>query len=251
MKFNSVFLTLLCLSLTSGCSSAPKESVDDSTPDVTSTTLTSEEDSSSTTSITSKGTSLTSTTSEKKKVTVAAHTLKDSNPPITVGGDGEKVTEATWNSFKNGTSPKFNSHYNYTYWAYSGGYETIEAFTKNGYYMKSSAGKLYYERKSGNTFYNYISTSEGWLRQETTLDLQSKYTYRLSQEIYVHMFDFNDYEFDDFFGSYRYKDYSIGNVIQFQNGYLTYLSYTLGMNIFQIKLAFETTIDIPESYYYQ
>lgn len=189
---------------------------------------------------------------EPTKVTIAAHTLKDKNPPIDVNSIGEVVSEETWDSFKYGSADTFKNNYNYTYSAYSGGYQTIEAFTKNGYYMMSSVGRLYYERKSGSTFYQYISTSEGYLRQETTLDIQSKYVYRLQQEIYVHMFEFEDYEYDeDYDGMYRYFGPGFTSNVKFQNGYLTYLFYILGSNIFEIKLSFETTIDIPEYYYYK
>ena len=185
------------------------------------------------------------------KVIVAKHTLKDSNPPITIGGKGQKVSEDTWNSFRNAADSKFKGNYNYTYTAYSGGYLTQEKFTKNGYYMQSSAGRLYYERKSGNTFYNYISAKEGYLRQETTLNLESKYIGRIQNEIYTHMFDFSNYEYDDYDGTYRYITTGFGSNVKFQNGYLTELYYALGANIFRIEYSFETTIDIPESYYYK
>lgn len=192
-----------------------------------------------------------STPIKPKKITVAAHTLKDSNPPINVNALGQKVNETTWESFRNASSSKFNGNYNYTYNAYAGGFQTIEAFTKNGYYMQSIGGKLYYERKNGSTFYAYSSTNEGYLRSETTLDIQSKYTYRIQQEIYVHMFDFSNYEYDSFDGCYRYYAQGFTAAAKFQGGYLTYLYYIMGMNFFEIKASFETTIDIPASYYYE
>ena len=191
-------------------------------------------------------------TSTASKVTIAAHTLKDNNPPIVIDGDGEQVDEDTWNAFKYGASSKFNNHYNYTYTSYSGGNQTIEAFTKNGYFTQSMFIKTYYERKSGNSFYVYKDAKEGYLRSETTLDLQSKYTYRLEHEIYVHMFDYSNYEYYDIDGTYRYfiAD-GCSSAVKFQNGYLTYLFYIVGLNMFQIDLAFDTKINIPESYYYQ
>lgn len=192
-----------------------------------------------------------SSSSGPKKVTVPAHTLRDNNPPIDVNSTGEIIDKNTWDSFRNAPASKFNGNYNYTYRAYSGGVETIEAFTKNGYYVKSSAGKLYYERKSGSTFYIYISKSDGYLRQETTLDLQDKYTYRIQQEIYVHMFDFENYEYNEYDGCYTYRTTSFGASVRFQDGYLTYMFYSLGMVFFEIKATFETTIDIPTSYYYE
>jgi len=189
--------------------------------------------------------------STPKKVNVSAHTLSDSNPPINVSSKGQVMNENSWDSFRNASSSKFNGNYNYTYRAYSGGYLTTEAFTKNGYYLQSISGSLYYERKSGNTFYSYASTNEGYLRSETTLDIQSKYTYRIQNEIYVHMFDFSNYEYDDFDGTYRYYGNGFTAAAKFQGGYLTYLYYILGINFFEIKSSFETTIDIPASYYYE
>ena len=95
-----------------------------------------------------------STSNDPKKVIVPAHTLKDTNPPINVNSLGQRVTESVWNSYKYGGESAFNKNYNYTYRAWSlSGESTREQFTKNGYYMKSSAGALYYERKSGSTFY--------------------------------------------------------------------------------------------------
>lgn len=209
----------------------------------------------STTSV-KPGTSTTSTgkTSSSKddgKVIVPKHTLSDSNPPIDVNSKGEEVSETVWNSFRSASNSKFNGNYNYTYYAYSGGNQTLEAFTKNGYYMQSSAGKLYYERKSGNTFYQYIAQGYNWLRQETTLDIQQKYTQRIVDEIYVHMFDFENYYFDDEEGTYEYRTTTFGTHVKFQGGYLTNLFYALGANIFEIRLSFQTTIEIPESYYYK
>lgn len=189
-------------------------------------------------------------TQTPKKTIVKAHTLKDTNFPSGVFSQGQVVTEDTWESFRNASSSKFNNNYNFTYTAFSGGYLISEKFTKNGYYLSSSAGTLYYERKSGSTFYNYVSTSEGYLRQETTLDIQSKYTSRIQNEIYTHMFDFENYEYDSYDGTYRYYGSGFTAAARFQGGYLTYLYYILGMNLFEIKASFETTIDIPESYYY-
>ena len=65
------------------------------------------------------------------------------------------------------------------------------------------------------------------------------------------MFDFDNYEYNDYDGSYSYIDYGFGATAMFQGGYLTQLTYALGGNIFRIDTSFETTIDIPESYYYK
>ena len=194
---------------------------------------------------------------DPEKVKVAKHTLKDTNPPFDSDDDGERVSESTWNAFRSASQSEFKKNYNYTYEAYSGGTYTLEYFTKNGYYVSNSAGKLYYERKNstGNTFYEYISTKEGLLRQETSLDLESKYTYRIHHEIYVHMFDYNEYEYMDGLGGvYTYNVSGVfSSQIKFQNGYLSSLTYILNspMSKFEIKLAFKTEIEIPESYYYK
>ena len=217
---------------------------------------TNSEDSSNSTSESSSSTSSSSsssssTSSEPKKVVVPAHTLSDSNPPIDINSKGQKVNKETWDSFRYEGQSKFIGNYNYTYSAYSGGSQTIEAFTKNGYFVRSSAGRLYYERKSGNTFYQYVDVSDGWLRKETTLDIQDKYTYRINHEIYVHMFDYENYEYSEDEEMYNYRTSSFGASVKFQSGYLTFLHYSVGTSIFQIKLSFETTIDIPKSYYYE
>lgn len=186
------------------------------------------------------------------KVTVNAHTLKDSNPPINVNSKGEKVSESVWESFRTGDSSIFNNNYNYTYTATTLGSRTIEKFTKNGYYMESSSGKLYYEKISSNNFYQYISTNEGWLRQKTSLDLKSKYTSRLVNEVYTHMFDQENYEYDFLDdGAYWYLSTAFGASVKFQNGYLTELHYSVGTATFEINASFETTIEIPKSYYYK
>lgn len=196
----------------------------------------------------------TSTPKGPEKVTIGAHTIKDNNPPVDSEEDGESISKSTWNSFKNASASTFINHYNYTYEAYSGGVITLEKFTKNGYYVSSSAGKLIYERKSGNTFYQYISVSDGYLRQETSLNLQEKYTERIQHEIYVHMFEFEDYEFnEDLGGYYTYNTSAFSTYVKFQNGYLTNLTYMLysPLSKFEIKLAFKTEIDVPQSYYYK
>ena len=248
MKHRQFLLVLTSILYVSGCrapQSTSSEPLSDTSVDTTSET-------SSEVTSSSSSQSTTSSTSTPQKVTVAAHTLKDSNPPIDVTKKGERVTESTWESFRNAPDSKFKGNYNYTYFSYVSGYQTVEAFTKNGYMLQSNYTKQYYERKSGNTFYSYTDTNEGYLRSETTLDIESKYIYRIQHEIYVHMFDFSNYEYnDDFDGCYIYNTTSFGTYVVFKGGYLTELSYTLGTNIYQIKLSFETTIDIPKSYYYE
>ena len=187
------------------------------------------------------------------KVTVDAHTISDDDEaPITVGGDGEAVSKETWESFRSASTSFFNSHYNYTYTSYSGGVYMEEYFTQNGYCVESAGTTMIYERKSGNTFYTYFSTNN-YQRGETTLDLQSKYTYRIQHEIYVHMFDYENYEFDSSNGTYNYIASNFNTTVKFQNGYLTYLYYLLHSPIarFEIKEAFNTTIAVPKSFYYK
>ncbi len=250
MKKANVLLLLLSLVITTGCISnaTPSEEKDPNPVSI-------EEGSSSSQGEGSQGGGSQGGggESEPQKVSVKAHTLKDSNPPINVGGDGQQVSESTWNSFKNGSNSFFNKHYNYTYEAYSGGYLTTEKFTKNGYCVSTMYATQYYERKSGNTFYNYVDSKEGLLRQEVSgFDLTDKFTSRIVSEIYVHMFEFSDYVFEeDFYGTYVYRGNGFSSQVQFQNGYMIHLLYLLGINKFEIRATFETTIDIPESYYYK
>ncbi len=197
------------------------------------------------------------TKKEAEKVTVPAHTLKDTNPPFDSDDYGERVDETTWNAFRYASQSKFKKNYNYTYETNSGGTQTIEEFTKNGYHVETSAGTLYYERKNstGNTFYEYIYSKGEYLRQETSLDLEDKYTYRIQHEIYVHMFDFKEYEYNADLGGYYLYNVSgvFSSQIKFQNGYLSSLTYILysTMSKFEIKLSFKTEISIPKSYYYK
>ena len=186
------------------------------------------------------------------KETVAAHTLKDSNPPVDPDAIGDTVTENEWNSFRNASRSAFANHYNFTYRSYSGGYLSYQYFTKNGYYLSSFSGNLRYERKSGSTFYQYISTSEGYLRQETTFDLQDKYTSIIEHEIYVHMFDYSDYTYNDYDGIYCYNTSAFSSQIKFKGGYIVYFYYQIDVsNNFQLNSFFSTEIEIPKSYYYK
>ena len=95
---------------------------------------------------TSGGGSSTGGDTDPKKVTVAAHTLKDSNPPINVNSKGQQVSKNTWDEFRYGAASKFSGNYNFTYNAYSTT-TTLEKYTKNGYYVKTNYGELLYERK--------------------------------------------------------------------------------------------------------
>ena len=253
MKNKRNLLTLITLLLVVGCATAKPSSNENSSENNSEINFSSETNPSSEEESSSKSeaSSTSSSQSGPQKVAVAAHKLADTDSPIDPESMGQVVTESTWNSFRNASSSKFNGNYNYTYTAYSGGSYTVEKFTKNGYYMMSSSGRLYYERKSGNTFYNYISVSDGYLRQETTLNIQEKYTYRIQHEISIHMFDFENYEYNDYDGTYSYLTTGFGANVKFQGGYLTHLSYTVGMNTFRIDASFETTIDIPASYYYK
>ena len=186
------------------------------------------------------------------KVVVGAHTLKDNNPPINVNGKGEAISEDKWNEFKAAPQSYFSNHYNYTYETNSS-YQTVEKFTKNGYYMENPYTVQYYERKSGNTFYYYVKQSDGsFLRTETNaLDLQYKYTYPPYHQIYLNMDEYSNYTFSSGTGIYSYEYVNHKSEFKFQNGYLTYFKYILeGVTLYEIKASFATTINIPESYYY-
>ena len=253
MKFKHTFILATMTFLVSGCALLPfgNKANNNSSTSQNSLSNTNTETSTNTGTTTNTGIpSSTSGSSGPTKVTVPAHTLSDTNPPIDVDSDGQEVSASTWNSFRNGSQSKFNGNYNYTYRAYSGGNLTVEKYTKNGYYASSTSGTLRYERKSGTTFYQYISVSDGYLRQETTLDLQTKYTYRIWHEISVHMFDMVEYEYY-IDGTYVSNKYGYTSQVKFQGGYLTLLRYILDGNVFEIYVSFETTIDIPQSYYYQ
>ena len=196
------------------------------------------------------------TPSGETKVTVAAHTLSDSNPPVNMSVLGNTVTQTVWNKYQNRLASAFDNNYNYTYrtWSTASGQETErEQFTKNGYYLKSAGGQLYYERKSGNTFYQYIQKSDGYQRIETTLDLKSKYTYRWEHECYVHMFDKSEYEFDSDLGMYMHVDFETGLMyqVEFHGEYITRLYWSFSGVSFEIAASFSTTINIPKSYYYK
>ena len=252
MKLKTIFLSSLILLFVTGCTRGERSSV--STADSSNTDIESTESSetSESTSASSSSSSSSSSSTGPTKITVPAHTLSDSNPPINPDSNGQQVTKATWDSFRNGGTSVFNGNYNYTYRAWSLSGESLrEQYTKNGYYMKSTSGKLYYERKNGNTFYQYIERSDGYLRQETTLDLQSKYTDRWRQEVYVHMYDFEDYEYIEEAGYYYYPGNGFCYTATFQGGYLTGLYAYISGYYFEINASFETTIDIPKSYYYE
>ena len=192
-----------------------------------------------------------------KKIKVNKHILSDSNPPFDIYSPGQQVTEATWNSFKNGGASKFNNHYNFTYTAfYSANNYQQQFFTKNGYALKSLQGStyssMYYERKSGSTFYQYISVSDGWKRQETnSFNLTNTFTNRIIEEIKAHMFAFSNYKWNEYQENYTYDGGTFTSTVQFQSGYLSSLIYTVDSVMFRIDKMFCTEITIPESYYYQ
>ena len=219
---------------------------------------TSEEKSSQSSSSSSHSSS--SSTSQSTKVTVAAHTLKDTNPPVDIyEAEGQQVSESTWNSFLNGAKSKFNGHYNYTYTAYySASNYQQRFFTKNGYAIESMTGStyssMYYERKgsSGNTFYQYISVSDGYLRQETSFNLTDTFTSLFVEHINDnHMFAQSNYTWNESNECYIYQIGSTASsMVKFQGGYLTNLTYRVDGMMFSIDTMFDTTIDIPKSYYY-
>ena len=190
------------------------------------------------------------------KVVVPKHTLSDSNPPFDLNTPGEEVSESTWNSFKNGGASIFTNHFNYSYTAFhaANNYQQ-HFFTKNGYGYEALQGgtfsNFYYERKSGSTFYQYTNVSDGWLREETTYNLQNTYTSRFADEVRLHMFEFSNYTWMEGFGVYQYNGGTFTSTVQFKRGYLASLTYVLGTQTFRIENMFDTTIEIPKSYYYQ
>ena len=194
--------------------------------------------------------------SNPKKVTVASHTLSDTNPPFDSFTEGQQVSETTWNSFMNGSASKFNNHYNFTYTSfYAANNYQQRFFTKNGYAVKSLQGntysRMYYERKSGSTFYEYIDVSDGWLRQETnSFNLTNTFTSLILDEIKVHMFAFSNYTWNEYFEQYIYDGGTFTSAVQFKNGYLASLTYIVDGKRFSIDYMFDTEIEIPDSYYY-
>ena len=193
---------------------------------------------------------------EPVKVVVPAHTLSDSNPPFDIYDSGEQVSESVWNSFKNGGASKFNNHFNFKYTAFhSANSYQQQFFTKNGYALKSLQGNtyssMYYERKSGNTFYQYLDVPDGWLRQETTYNLTQTFTNRFADEVRLHMFEFSNYTWNEDFEAYQYNGGTFTSTVEFKRGYLSSLIYRVGSEYFNIDAMFDTTIEIPKSYYYQ
>lgn len=187
------------------------------------------------------------------KVTVPKHTLSDGTPPIDLNSVGEHVNETTWNSFKNGSASKFNNHYNYTYRYFVSGQTTYEVFTKNGYELSNSTGTYYYERISNKQYY-YNRTKDGYERISSPTDFISHRSDVLAHEVKVHMFEYKNYEYDVDTGYFTYYiSGSFSTMVMFQGGYLTYLRYTLSspLTTYEIFTSFESTIDIPASYYYE
>ena len=151
---------------------------------------------------------------------------------------------------------QFNNHFNYSYTAFhaANNYQQ-HFFTKNGYGYEALQGgtfsNFYYERKSGSTFYQYTNVSDGWLREETTYNLQNTYTSRFADEVRLHMFEFSNYTWNEDFEVYQYNGGTFTSTVQFKKGYLASLVYVLGTQTFRIDSMFDTTIEIPKSYYYQ
>ena len=189
---------------------------------------------------------------DPEKVTVAAHTLKDTNPPVDPDAFGEEITEEEWNAFKSAPQSSFSNHYNYTYRAYSGGVLTFEYFTKNGYEISDNFGHLYYE-KSGTKRYQYVLVSGGWRRENYYYDFESQRSYRIWHEISVHMGKYSDYFYDSFDGNYKLKTTSTYTcTLCFKDGYLLFLFYSIDVSTnFLISYSFDTEINIPKSYYYK
>ena len=248
MNFKKTSLLIITALLTTSCGIFSRLSPSTSSSSSGSSSSSSATTSSTTTSSSSGGSS--------GEVTVPAHTLSDTNPPINIDANGDAITKSDFDNLLNAPQSYFNGHYNYTYTAYTGSTYSREKFTKNGYSIQSSSGTIYYEKKNGSTFYVYAAASTGgYLREETTLNLQEKYTYRIWHEVYTHLnidLDFNeDFEYNEGLGgAYVYNKSSTFNVsFIIKSGYLVYLHYSTSGYSYYIAASFETTIDIPKSYY--
>ena len=194
-----------------------------------------------------------SSSSGSNKVTVATHTLSDSNPPVTEG-NGEEITSSEWNAIRNKSQSAFNNQYNYTYqYRYASKITDIytQKFTKNGWMVSNpNQSTVYYENKNG-TCYSYTSTTSGYLRSPSSENIQSRCTNAIQHEVQTHMKEMSNYEFvedddtsDDFyFGYYNYVGVGFGYQIKFQNGYITWLHANIDGDDFEIKAVFETTIN--------
>lgn len=237
MKNKSALILLISICLLTGCTSnQPKDS-----------------GGSGTSSSGSQEGGQTGGNNDPVKTEVKAHTLSDSKPSgLNLSSLGEKVSEETWNSFKYHNENKYSGYYNYTYTATVNYTRTIEKFTKNGYYAETYYGKTYYERISGNKCYSYAAVNDGLLRSETSFDITSRCKSTFENEIYLHMFDYEEYEYDEYDGCYWSFNTSYAAAVKFQNGYLTYLHYSLsGTATYDIEAVFDTSISIPKSYYYK
>lgn len=191
--------------------------------------------------------------SDPVKANVDKHTLSDTNPPIDINSEGQNVTKAVWDSFKGASASKFVNHYNYTYRYYVSGNTTYESFTKDGYELSNNTGVYYYERINGKQ-YTYSYNDGGYQRITSSYDFISHRSEVLAHEVFVHMFDYELYEYSaDLGGFFLYNTSAFSTMVKFQGGYLTYLRYTLNspMATYEIYNSFETTIEIPKSYYYK
>lgn len=236
MKFKSLIILMPAMLLLGSCGPTQQSSSSSS---------------SSTTTGSQSSTTSHSTSQGPVKNIVKAHTLSDTKPSdLNLNSKGQQVTESTWNSFKYHSDSKYSGYFNYTYTSILGyTNRTIQKFTKNGYYAESNYGKTYFE-KTGGKCYSYASTSDGLLRSESYYDISGNCKTTLEHEIYVHMFDFENYEYDDYDGCYWYRTTQFGAAVKFQNGYLTYLHYAQGGTaIYDLEAVFDTKIEIPESYY--
>ena len=188
------------------------------------------------------------------KVVVNKHTLSDGNPPIDINSTGQNVSKSVWNSFDNAPASKFLNNYNYTYRYMVGGAVTYETFTKNGYELSNSTGVYYYER-IGSDLYYYNKVSDGYERIDSPIDFIDRRSERIAHEVDVHMFEYEKYRYygeeDGMEGVFIYNESTFSTMVKFQGGYLTYLRYTLNspLSTYEIYQTFESTIEIPKSYY--
>ena len=127
-----------------------------------------------------------------------------------------------------------------------------EWLLSRGYDLKLEQEAKY--EKINNNLYQYNSTKDGYRRVSSSYDFMSRRSEVLAHEVYVHMFEYDEYTYQgDLGGFYTYSTSAFSTMVKFQGGYLTYLRYTLNspLSTFEIFDSFETTIEIPKSYYYQ
>ena len=261
MKIKNILLLVSVAFLTSGCGliRGVSSSVNSSSKMDTSSETSSSQSNSSSNPSSDSSSSSSSSEEESNSVPVAPHTLSDSNPPV-VAGPGQEISSSKWESFMNASQSAFASHYNYTYtYRYSNAPTSIyvQKFTQNGYMIQNpNQNPIYYENAKGFC-YSYINLGSGYVRSQSSEDIQSRRTYALHHEVQIHMKDMSNYDFiedddpnDEFhYGYYNYVGVGFGYQIKFQGNYITWMHAYIDGNDFEISAVFETIINIPASHF--